>query len=148
MQILFNDRLYADYYTFYVQDRNSRPDYEALASNENFERMLGVGERVLAISTRRYEYVPVMMSLHEQSPGYDPAACDKINECSIEVKGGLQCGTVISGFLNDLSLEPGIYRVRILYKNLASVVSDFEGADEYELQFWPDTQLRQPMVIK
>lgn len=139
MTTLFNSILYADYFTFYLQDRDSQQDMEVLASNPaDFEKMLAVGDQMLHINTKRYGEVKVQVLLYAAAPPLQLANCDRANECSLHITTAALLGNVISGYQDPLLVNPGYYRVRILYKNLASVQSDFEGDDEYVIELWPE----------
>jgi hypothetical protein len=137
MKVLFNGKVYADYYTFYLQDQSSTEDYEALATDYNFEKMLGVGNQMLSISTKRYNDVPVSIKLYQKAPKLNPTAAQHINNCTLLITTKALLGTVISGMV-EIELEPGHYQIRILYKNLSSVQDDWTGKDKYEIQIWKD----------
>ena len=66
---------------------------------------------------------------------------EKINECSLLITSKLKLGNEVSSDWTEYEIEKGIYRVRILYKNLSSVVGD-DGNDCYEIQMWKDDEMR------
>jgi hypothetical protein len=68
MKSIFKGKVHADYYTFYLQDRDSKQDYEALANPNDFEKMLAVGEQMLHINTKRYADVPVSITFFKKAP--------------------------------------------------------------------------------
>jgi hypothetical protein len=147
MKQLFKGEIYANYYTFYLQDKASPQDYATLANADDFEKMLSVGNQMLHINTKRYESVPVSVILFNKKPRFNPDTCERANECSLEITTVAVLGDVIGGF-TELPLEAGIYGVRILYKNLSSVQSDWVGRDKYVLQLWRISHIQATTYLK
>jgi hypothetical protein len=147
MKTIFKGKKYADYYTFYLQDQASKQDYDLLWNEDSSTKMLAVGEQVIGIGTKRYEFVPVNIKLYVKAPLFKPENCEKANECSLHISSVAVLGSVISGF-EVLDLPPGNYRVRILYKNLSTVENDWKGKDSYWVQLWAEARLREVVRLK
>jgi hypothetical protein len=138
-------QIYADYYQFYVQDMESTCDTSVIWDDPaSTEQGAVVGEGLVAVSTKRYETVPVRVEWYPSDPGFDWEGIDRVNECGIEVRTRLGVGMPIS--LRPLHhiefVEPGIYDVRLMAWGLDTVVSDWDGGDHYIVQLWPAATLR------
>jgi hypothetical protein len=140
MKTIFKGKKYADYYAFYLQDQASKQDYDLLWNDESSTKMLAVGEQLIGIGTKRYEFVPINIKLYAKAPLFKPESCEKANECSLHISSTAVLGSVIGGFVT-LDLPPGVYRARILYKNLSTVESDWKGKDSYWVQLWAEERL-------
>lgn len=124
--------IYADYYQFYLEDENSPHETDKVWDLEGkaYNRMLGVGEGLIAVGTARYETVPVSVEFYDSEPVLELENHSRVNECSLQVKSSQ---IIISGCLEYLpdaariSVEPSNYRVRILYGNLETVKDDWEA---------------------
>jgi hypothetical protein len=147
MKSIFKGKVYADYYTFYLQDASVTPNYEALANPQDFEKMIAVGEQVLHITTVRYDTVPVSITLFEREPQLRLSTCNRANEASLHITTQLLLGNVISGF-QTLALPISIYRVRVLYKNLNALEGASKAKDRYSLQLWREETLRETLYLK
>ena len=141
MTILFNDKKYASYYQFYLEDAETKESAENICNDANFEKSLGVGNQMLVINTARYAEVDVSLTLYKSEPKLNLEEAEKINECSLLITSTLKLGNEVSSDWTEYEIEKGIYRVRILYKNLNSVVGD-DGNDCYEIQMWKDDEMR------
>ena len=141
MTTLFNDKKYASYYQFYLEDAESKESAENICIDANFEKSLGVGNQMLVINTARYAAVDVSLTLYKSEPELNLEEAEKINECSLLITSKLKLGNEVSSDWTEYEIEKGIYRVRILYKNLSSVVGD-DGNDCYEIQMWKDDEMR------
>ena len=124
MKILFNNKKYALYYQFYLEDAATIENAENICIDANFEKCLGVGNQMLVINTTRYASVDVSLTLYKSEPKLELSQSEKINECSLLVTAKLKLGNEISNDWTIYKIPKGIYRVRILYKNLSSVVGD------------------------
>ena len=147
MKILFNEKKYASYYQFYLQDAASTENPENICIDENFAKSLGVGNQMLVINTARYADVPVSLTSYKNEPELNLEETEKVNECSLLVTSTLKLGNEVSSDWTSYEIEKGIYRVRILYKNLSSVVGD-EGNDSYEIQMWKEDEMRATNYLK
>ncbi len=147
MKTLFNDKKYASYYQFYLQDAQSAENQENICNDENFQKSLGVGNQMLVINTARYADVDVSLTLYKAEPKLELEEAEKINDCSLSITSILKLGNEVSADWTSYEIEHGIYRVRILYKNLSSVVGD-EGNDSYEIQMWRDTEMKETQYLK
>ena len=143
--------IFADYRQFYLEDEASPHQTGDIWTKENIEQMIAVSENLIAVGTARNETVPVSVELHTSQPVLELKNYDRVNECSIEV---LSNNLVLSGcteYLPDaarIEIEPGIYRVRVLYANLETVKEEWEGEDFYILQLWKDQKMREVMTLK
>ena len=147
MKILFNAKKYASYYQFYLEDAESTENAENICIDANFEKSLGVGYQMIVINTARYAEVDVSLTLYKSEPKLDLEEAEKINECSLLITSKLKLGSEVSSDWTEYEIEKGIYRVRILYKNLSSVVGD-NGDDSYHIQIWKDDQMRETKYLK
>ena len=147
MTTLFNDKKYASYYQFYLEDAESKESAENICIDANFEKSLGVGNQMLVINTSRYAAVDVSLTLYKSEPELNLEEAEKINECSLLITSKLKLGNEVSSDWTEYEIEKGIYRVRILYKNLSSVVGD-EGNDSYEIQMWKEDEMRATNYLK
>lgn len=133
-------KIYADYYQFYFCEKASSADTSFIwDDNGAFERMLAVTEDFLAISTKRYSYVPVTVSLFESEPQIKyRRKPEKINQTHIQISTIATIGNFISlGTLKEIPfISPGKYHVKILYFALSSVKNDWVGSDRYEVHLW------------
>lgn len=144
-------RIYADYHQFYLEDEGGPHRTDTLWDKDTAERMLAVGEGLLGVGTARYETVPVRIEFHDGEPETDAGVCSRINECSLRTDSGRLVLSGCTEYLPEaarIEAEPGIYRVRVLYIGLETVVDDWEGEDRYVLQLWKDTRLRDVRVLK
>jgi putative RNA 2'-phosphotransferase len=138
-------QVYADYYQFYVQDVESTCDTSVIwddpASTENG---VVVGDGLIAVSTKRYETVPVRVEWYHADPGFMWEGIDRVSECGIVVTTTLGVGMPISiSPLNHIEfITPGTYDVRVMAWGFNTVVSDFDGGDHYIVQLWPAQELR------
>ena len=147
MKILFNNKKYASYYQFYLEDAATTENAENICIDANFEKNLGVGNQMLVINTARYSDVDVSLTLYKSEPKLELAQSEKINECSLLITSKLKLGNEISNDWTEYKVEKGIYRVRILYKNLSSVVGD-DGDDSYHIQIWKDDEMKETKYLK
>ena len=146
-------QIYADYYQFYLEDENSPHETDKVWDSEGtaYNRMLGVGEGLIAVGTARYETVSVSVELHDSEPVLELEKYSRVNECSLQVKSGK---LLISGCLEYLpdaariAIEPSNYWVRVLYGNLETVKDDWEGEDFYVLQLWKEAEVREISTLK
>ena len=147
MKILFNNKKHASYYQFYLEDAATTENAENICIDANFEKSLGVGNQMLVINTARYASVDVSLTFYKSEPKLELFQSEKINECSLLVTTKLKLGNEISNDWTEYEIEKGIYRVRILYKDLSSVVGN-DGNDSYSIQIWKDEIMRETTYIK
>ena len=147
MKILFNDKKYASYYQIYLQDAESEENQENICNDVNFEKSLGVGNKMLVINTARYALVNVKLTVYKTEPKLELEEAEKINECSLCITSKIKLGNEVSSDWTTYEIEHGIYRVRILYKNLSTVVGD-EGSDAYEIEIWKENEMRETNYLK
>ncbi len=145
--------IYADYYQFYLECESSPHKSDEVWDAENiaFNRMLGVGEKLIAVGTKRYETVPVSIEFHDCESVLELEKYSRINECSLEVTSNKLVLSGCTEYLPDaarIEVEPATYRVRVLYGNLETVKNDVEGDDFYILQLWKDDSFRGVKTLK
>jgi hypothetical protein len=135
-------QVYADYYQFYVQDLESRCDTSIIWDDPaDTERGVVVGDGLVAVSTKRYETVPVRVEVYPSDPGFQWEGIDRVSECGLTVSTQLQVGMPISSMQAIEQVQPGTYGVRVMAWGLDTVVSDWEGGDHYIVQLWPVTSM-------
>jgi hypothetical protein len=145
--------IYADYHQFYLECENSphRTDLVWDAENIAFNRMLGVGEKLIAIGTARYETVPVSIEFHDCEPVLEIEKYSRINECGLEVTSNKLILSGCTEYLPEaarIDVEPATYLVRVLYGNLETAKNDFEGEDFYILQLWKNDKVQEVKTLK
>lgn len=144
-------KIYADYNQFYLKDKTSPHKTEDIWTEEAFNQMLAISEKLVAVGTARYAEVPVSVEIHDSAPEIEAEKYSRVNECSIEVISGvalLEGCTEGDKTARVIELEPATYRIRVLYINLESVKGDFDGNDSYALQIWRDSEYRLIKTIK
>jgi hypothetical protein len=135
--------VHADYYQFYVCDRGSPCDTSVIWDEPgSFERQLAVGERLIAVGTKRYAEVPVRIEIHRVEPTLDTADWDLVNECGLEITTALEVGNPISATPIELPIEPGTYGVLVASAGQSTVIDDWHGDDRYVLMLWPTAEVK------
>lgn len=144
-------KIYADYNQFYLKDKSSPHKTEDIWTEEAFNQMLAVSEKLVAVGTARYAEVIVSVEIHDLAPEVETEKYSRVNECSLEITSGtalLEGCTEGDETARVIELEPATYRIRVLYINLKSVKGDFDGNDSYALQIWKDTEYLPIKTIK
>jgi hypothetical protein len=138
-------QVFADYYQFYVADSTNTCDTGMICdAPDSAKRQIGVGDRLVAIGTKRYGTVPVRIEIYPAAPKLDLRGIDRINECGIEITTSLVvCNYISDPEPSEISIEPGIYGVRALYVRQGAkfITNDQIGDDGYIIQFWPTVEL-------
>jgi hypothetical protein len=135
--------VYADYYQFYVADQHTPCDTSVIWDDPTTtDHRLAVGDQLVAVGTKRYGTVPVRIEIRRRAPKVMVGGVDRINECGLTITTAL----VVAMFISEptptpIEIEPGHYRVRVLYFGQDSVESDWVGADRYVVQLWPTKTL-------
>ncbi len=143
--------VYADYCQFYIADEGNTCDTDTLWDDpDSSKRQLAVGERLIAVGTKRYGTVPVTIEWYPIEPKLDARGIDRINECGLTITTSLGVGNYISvaELTKVPTIQPGKYGVRVLYLHQKQVVNDNEGSDEYRIQLWPVAELPGLRYIK
>jgi hypothetical protein len=145
--------IYADYNQFYLECESSPHKSDEVWDSENvaFNRMLGVGEKLIAVGTARYRTVPVSIEFYDTEPRLEFENYSRINECSLEVSSNKLILSGCTEYLPDaarIEVEPGTYRVRILYGNAETITDEDNGDDFYILQLWKDAEFRGVETLK
>ncbi|MBK7708160.1 MAG: hypothetical protein IPJ30_21025 [Acidobacteria bacterium] len=147
----FDFQIDADFHQFYLEDESSPHGTDTIWDQSSFERMLGVGEKLIAVGTGRLGEVPVAVEIHDSAPETQIERYSRVNECSLEATSGRLVIAGCTDYLPDaarIAIESGFYRVRVLYVDLETVTDEIEGSDSYVLQLWKDSQMRDVEVLK
>ncbi len=132
--------LFADYYYFYLQDQNATGDLSESWTNDACKKMLAIAPSIIGIGTIRNMEVSVTIEIVCQEPETDLSQWEHVNECDLEIVSGILVVAGCSDFFPDaarISLNPGVYRARVLYGNLNSISSDgLDGDDHYKVILW------------
>lgn len=133
--------LFADYHQFYIQDESVDGNLSDAWTDDAVVRLLAVAPGTLGIGTVRNVDVPVIISILEQEPVFDPEEFDQVVECSVAVESGSIVAAGCTDYFPDamrIKIPSGPYRVRASFQALDSVSADgLEGNDRYHLQLWP-----------
>jgi hypothetical protein len=144
--------LFADYFTITVQDESAEGDFSQGFTDEAIQKMLiAVLPDAIGIQTMRNMTVPVEVVVTDKAPEDDFSEYDRVNECSLEVPSGkiVVMGNEYFPEAKRIEVVPGIYRVRIYYKNLDTVdIDQLEGHDEYKVVLWPQTPFAPMQVLE
>lgn len=141
----------ADYHQFYLEDEKSPHNTGGVWNEKTIGQMLAVEEGLVAVSTARNETVPVTIEIYDSEPSLELGNYSRANECSLEVTTDKIIISGCTDYLPDaerIKIEPGFYRVRVLYGNLESVTEEWEGEDFYILQLWRDAEMREISTLK
>lgn len=130
--------IFADYFQFYLWDREMEPEAPTEYSDEDVKRRLKTGRNVVVIQPARNMDVPVDLEILDAAPPDDFADWDHVAEASLELPSGkLQIHECTGGPIDDLDLEPGTYRIRAYFGRLADLSSDgLDGNDYYRVAMW------------
>lgn len=142
--------IFADYHQFYLEDETWSPNTGDIWNEETVKQMLEVGESFIAVGTARDMTVPVAVEFHDGEQLLELEKYSRVNECSLDVKSDKFVISGCTDYLPDaarIEVKPSIYRVRILYRNLESVV-DLDGDDFYVLQLWKEGKMREIAHLK
>ena len=133
--------LFADYFQFYVCDSDFQTDTVTLWDDATCDRMLAVGTDLLAVGTARNVNVPATLEVSTSEPAQDFSEWDQVIECSFGVPSGTLIAfgcTVPREKAERLKIDPGSYRARVSYGDLADLSDNrLEGNDRYRVQLWP-----------
>lgn len=143
--------IFADYHQFYLEDENSLHETGNIWNQETHERMLATEDGLVAVGTARNTEVPVTIEIHENEPVLELTSFSRVNECSLRIWSNKMTIAGCTDYLPEaarIDIEPSIYRVRILYKNLESVENEIDGDDSYTLQLWKDSEMREVKEVK
>lgn len=149
----FGFEIYADYNQFYLECESSSHQTDEVWDIENiaFNRMLGVGDKLIAVGTARYRTVPITIEFHDSEPILELEKYSRVNECSLEVASNKLILSGCTEYLPDaarIEIEPANYRVRICYGNAEDVSDDWEGDDFYILQLWKNDEFQAVKTLK
>ena len=136
--------LFADYFQFYIEDAAAEvsPDEAGDAwTQEAIRNLLAPVRGSVRIGTVRNTTVPVELRVEAEEPATALDDYDHVAEASIDIPSGRLVIAGNSDYWADaprIDLAPGSYRVRVLYRGLATVSDDgLAGDDSYALVLWP-----------
>ena len=148
----YNLELFADYHQIYLQDENAEGDLSESWTEEAVQNMIALAPGTIGVGTVRNNTVPICVEVVENKPEDNYDEWDKVNECSIDLPSGKM---VVSGCMDyfpearRIIVKPGIYRVRVYYKNLNKISEDgLTGEDFYKLVLWLDTEQQGLKILK
>lgn len=133
-------RLLADYYQFYVEDDEANADWTGAWTDETVLDGAVAVPGAIVVRTARDQWVPVRLSVLDAEPPLELEGSDHAVEASVEVRSGR---LVVAGCTDDfrtadrITVQPGSYRVRVLYRNIDPATASDAAEDSYELLLWP-----------
>ncbi|MEZ5706349.1 MAG: hypothetical protein R3E56_14390 [Burkholderiaceae bacterium] len=131
--------LFADYHQFYLQDGGLHPSPPTVWTDDDVNNRCQVAPHLVAICPLRDMVVEVELAVHDAPPPAPSVAPDHEVTCSLDLPTGqLQIHECTGTAVLDQILAPGSYRVRVAFRNLASVSADgMDGQDSYLIELWP-----------
>jgi hypothetical protein len=135
----FTFSIYASHCQFYLQDSQSKTDTGEIWTQETSDNMIAATDDLVAISTYRFEQVPVELYYYQYEPAAVFEGLDRVNQCTVEITNEMLIGMPI-GEMHKVDLPAGLYHVRIKYLGKHTVQSDWVGDDRYVLELWPATE--------
>lgn len=151
---LGNFPLYASHHQFIVQDSvlPVEGDYGVWNDPETLRRGLAVcSSHELAVGTRSYGEVSVQVQLSKGEPAPPTGEWQHVAEASLHVDSGkvlfLTVANAGTGDVPSVSLEPGVYRIRVLRKGLETVSDETEIGDERVLVLAWQSSERAPELL-
>ncbi len=131
--------VFADYHQFYLADAGRPWSAPEEWDDGDLRNGVKVTEEVVVICPARNMTVPVTIEVLDREPELDLRLSDHAIQCCLALPTGtLQVSESTGPERLRLSLEPGTYRVRALFSDLASVAGgEFDGEDSYLVQLWP-----------
>ena len=134
--------IFADYNHFLVHDSDSH--YEQLADQWTQAAVANTfvqGDDYVAVGTARPMVVPVEVRVESSEPAIGPGQYDRVVYGTLSVPTGelVVAGPTDNGASGGrVSVQPGAYRVRVLYSGLETLSADgLDGDDSYVVQLWP-----------
>ena len=133
-----NYEVFADYFQFYLWDREVAPDAPTDYSEEDTKRRIKAAPNIVVVQPARNMDVPVELEVLPSRPADDFSNWDHVAEASLELPSGkLQLHECTGGPIDDISLEPGTYRVRAYFGRLGELSADgLDGKDHYRIVLW------------
>ena len=138
-------QFYTEYRQFYICDKNSpcETNSDNFWTEEASNDRLAMETGIVGVGTECYG--PVSAELHildYANIELDYGKYDHIVEGGLELKSGilqvLDCP--ISNTELEITLLPGLYRIRVNSSGLNTVVGD-SGNDYYKIEIWPDNNI-------
>ena len=133
-------QVFADYNQFYVWDpelcAQQAPDDW---SEQDLANRIKAAEGVVVICPERNMEVPVEVCVFDDSPEFLPSAWDHIAEAPLRIESGVaEVAECTGGKLARITVPPGAYTVRVLFRGLGTITEDgLDGQDQYFVHLWP-----------
>jgi hypothetical protein len=149
IKILYDGKIKGSHHSIYLQDMDSKADAgEIWNTKADVTQIAHPGKQMVGISIPRYAETYLTFSYCSMETCINTLeGIDHCNEFSIEVTSQLQVGNFFETFTN-LDVAPGIYRARVMNTFLHTVKNDEEGDDKYSIELWPDTEVRELVILK
>ena len=150
---------YADHMAFVISDAQATEgvfDGDTWDTAEEAWR-IAVGRHCVVVSTARYDYVPVTLTVCESVPVLDPLdGYDHVIEADVVVPSGkltVMGALELPADVEPVPVAPGKYRMRVGYLQTDLRPSEFSAGDpgehlEYRVTMWPVTEDCAVQVLK
>jgi hypothetical protein len=132
--------IFADYFQFYIWDAGVDPSAPIDYTDADLRNRIKVAPNVVVIQPIRNMTVPVELDVCSSDPGVELQDWDHVAECSLELPTGmLQVHECTGGAILDISVAPGVYRLRAHFGGLDMLSEDgLEGDDHYKIVLWKE----------
>jgi hypothetical protein len=156
--LLQRDRIreYAEYYQFHVFNpaHPGNVGDPGFWSPEAFANRFGYVDGTIGIGTESYDFVEVVVEIHDVVPDLSLGEWDHVIECDLyanEGQIGIKSCLALPEEERVFNVIPGNYRVRCCYANLdqgSDGITEREGGgDWYMVQCWPQ-EASPPAVLR
>ncbi|TWU06725.1 hypothetical protein CA54_51240 [Symmachiella macrocystis] len=141
-------QVFADYFQFYLWDKEKRPIAPVDYTDEDIKRRVKTAPYIVVIQTARNMSVPFQIEIYETAPGFEANDWDHIAECSLDVPSGcLQIHESTGGPIADFTVTPSCFRIRAFFGKLGGVSDNgLDGNDHYKVTMWPAEYLEVHVV--
>jgi hypothetical protein len=133
-------RVFADYNQFYVWD----PEFcgqqaPEVWSEQDVVNRIKAAEGVVVICPLRNMEVPVEISVFDSAPDFLTSEWNHIAEAPLQIQSGvIEIEECTGGTLARITVAPGDYTLRALFRGLGTITEDgLDGKDQYLVQLWP-----------
>lgn len=139
-------------FAFMLEDESMDADLSDVGANPAWG-LISLVPGAVVIHTARYSgRVAVTAEVRPARPAETFAAWDYVIECSLPVPSGVIAFFTLETAYADsprITLEPGVYRMRIYYGNFDSIDDELalEGDDYYRIVLWQDEPTG-PLLLK
>lgn len=133
-------QIFADYHQFYIWDpelsgRRAPEDY----TDDDIARRVKLAKGTVVIQPVRNMDVPVEISIWNSEPQVNLAEWQHVVIAPLQITSGtVQIVECMGRSHAELSIAPGHYTARCLFKGLDTLSADgLDGDDLYSIQLWP-----------